>query len=164
MVERKFVSVDPGSTSGVIFVDVRKRRYDDLEGGPSARLREGLMCGDVIAEEFDTRRWWETGMADAIEKFMREGKGAWRDVPLVVEDFILRTADRQRTTLDPVRVTTALVSVLYDRGWRGKVVYQQPSQAKTVATDKRLRLWKIWIKGSAHKRDAMRHAVVYLRS
>lgn len=161
----KFVVVDPGTATGVLFGDLSASRYGRM-GSPMERLREGLASGDVQVEEWDTARWWEPGLVDRVEKFMRQrsrAKGGWTSVPLVVEDFILRTQDKRKTTLDPIRVTAALVAVLRDRGWRGKLVMQQPSQM-SIATDERLRAWKLWVKGSAHKRDAMRHAVAYLNS
>lgn len=158
---KRFVVVDPGTDTGVVFVDLSKARYRKMAGHHG--LAAGMEAGDVVAEEYDTARWWEPGMVDDVERFMRSGSGGWTKVPLVVEDFILRTQDKRKTTLDPIRVTSALVAVLRDRGWRGKLVLQQPSDAKTTVTDERLRAWKLWIVGSAHKRDAMRHAVLYLR-
>lgn len=158
----KFVVIDPGTTTGVILADLRKKKYGEM-GSPSERLRVGMEEGDVQALEVDTRRWWESTLADTVEEFMRSGSGGWTSIPLVVEDFILRTQDKRKETLDPIRVTSSLVAVLIDRGWDGKLVLQQPSQAKSVVTDDRLRAWKLWIVGSSHKRDAMRHAVVFLR-
>ena len=44
-----------------------------------------------------------------------------------------------------------------------EVRYQMASLAKTTVTDDRLRRWGLWAKGSSHARDAIRHAVTYLR-
>jgi len=155
-----FVVVDPGTATGVLLVDIR-----DLFGDTEVeRLREGLEDGSVQALEVDTRRWWEPDLAETLEGWMRSALGSgWVHCTLVVEDFILRTADKRRTTLDPIRVTSCLVGRLQERGWKGKLVLQQPSQM-TVANDKRLREWKLWIKGSAHKRDTVRHAIVWMRT
>lgn len=169
----KFVVVDPGTTTGVLYADLSGRwtvgvGVDGSEGDAGlgvALLREGLARGSVKVEEVETRRWWEPGLADRVEKAMKKRSASgqrWQEVPLVIEDFLLRTQDKRKETLDPIRVTSVLIARLQERGWDGRVHYQQPSDM-TVATDKRLRHWKLWIKGMRHGRDAMRHAVVFLR-
>jgi hypothetical protein len=41
--------------------------------------------------------------------------------------------------------------------------YQQPSDAKGVVTDARLRAAGLWVKGQQHARDAIRHACLGFR-
>lgn len=160
-----FGVVDPGTTTGVLIgaIDPRIRGTDALQ--------IGMESGFVETFEVRTARWWEPDLADAVQSRLMElcsmnpevRSAGWKRCPIVFEDFILRTADKRRTTLDPIRVTSATIAVLRERGWQGKPIYQQPSQAKSVATNKRLKEWNLWVVGSEHERDAMRHAVVYLR-
>lgn len=48
--------------------------------------------------------------------------------------------------------------------WALGITYQSAAQAKGVVTDKRLKSWGLWVPGQQHARDAIRHAVTYLRS
>lgn len=81
---------------------------------------------------------------------------------LVIEDFQLR---QRSADLSPVRVTSALLAHLSDSslGWPAMVRadhclrFQQPAEAKTYATDARLRDWGLWTVGKEHGRDATRH-------
>jgi hypothetical protein len=76
---------------------------------------------------------------------------------LVFEDFQLRT---RFASLEPVEVRAA-----FNARWTWKVIdiqLQQPSHAKTYATDDRLRRWGAWQKGSTHRRDATRHLLLKL--
>ena len=158
---RKFVSVDPGSTTGLVSVNLLSGEYDEMR--EEEALAAGLENGDVIAEEVDTERFWLPDLADKVMEFGKAGRGTWTELPVVIEDFILRTRDSRRKTLDPIRVTSSMLAILWDRGWRGQVFYQQPADAKGIATNERLREWGLWLVGMAHGRDAMRHAVVFLR-
>jgi hypothetical protein len=99
-----------------------------------------------------------------------------RGIPafFVCEDFILtRFKSSDRSGLYPVWVAAAVVGYrngiadAYESGGFGpaapiEVVWQQPSQAKTHATDERLRRWGMWIKGREHERDAWRHFAYFV--
>lgn len=86
---------------------------------------------------------------------------AWEDAEVVCEDFILRQFLPGRDVLDPVRLEFALRCAVRPR----PVTLQQPSLAMSVATDDRMRDWGYWtpLAGKPHARDAVRHAVTYLR-
>jgi hypothetical protein len=71
----------------------------------------------------------------------------------------LRSAERN--VLYPVRIASCLEGLLYKRVNSG-IVYQSPSQAKRFATDQRIKRWGLWVKGSDHVRDALRHCCTYL--
>jgi hypothetical protein len=85
--------------------------------------------------------------------------------PLIIEDFILRQFRQDKSLLSPVRVTAMVEYMLYEQNWNAKhpVRKQQPALAKTTATDERLRDWGLWEAGAPHARDAIRHAVTFLR-
>lgn len=80
------------------------------------------------------------------------------DVPkpnrhVVAEDFVLRLP-ATNTNLTSIWVVAAFHGAV---GLDNVIEYAQASQAKTFAKDERLRLWGLWERGSAHKRDAWRH-------
>lgn len=81
---------------------------------------------------------------------------------LVFEDFVMRLgrgASSKRSLLDPVRVCYACEALTWQRSgirWAFPV-YQQPSMAMNFATNERLRAHGMWVVGSEHRRDAVRH-------
>jgi hypothetical protein len=83
---------------------------------------------------------------------------------VAIEDFVLtRMKSSEREGLDPVRVTSAFITAMEERNLqRGvRVVYQSPSDAKSYATNDRLRYWGVWKVGAEeHERDAMRHMLL----
>lgn len=88
----------------------------------------------------------------------------WPDSAIVIEDFIIRTNNsRSREFLSPVRITEKLDYALWkhSREW----FKQQPSEAKTTASDDRLKRWGMYQKegGLVHARDSDRHAITFLR-
>lgn len=88
----------------------------------------------------------------------------WPGAAILVEDFILRTSNMSRDVLSSVRVTAAFEFGLWMMG-RNEVPRQQPSLAKTTATDDRLKAWGLYRSegGMRHARDADRHAITFFR-
>lgn len=81
---------------------------------------------------------------------------------LVFEDFVVRLgpgASSKRNLLDPERVFWACDTLCLKRdGMRWAFpTRQQPSEAINFATNERLRRHSMWVKGSEHRRDAVRH-------
>lgn len=108
--------------------------------------------------------WWAGEFSGALVKQsdeMVELCEAWEDADIVSEDFILRQFLPGREVLDPVRLNFALECRVRPR----IVAYQQSSLAMSVVTDDRMRAWGFWnpLAGKPHARDAVRHAVTYLR-
>jgi hypothetical protein len=95
----------------------------------------------------------------AYEDVMVDG-----DVLVVVqEDFSLRMMSSDPEMLEPVRWLAVWDHwAATSGGFPFPVVRQMPSE-KSVVTDQRLHLWGLWVPGKEHKRDALRHALVYLR-
>ncbi|MGH3499739.1 MAG: hypothetical protein ACRDQA_02380 [Nocardioidaceae bacterium] len=82
---------------------------------------------------------------------------------IVCEDFILRTQNRSRETLSPDRLRLAIQveEVLHGEG---RIPFlQQPSQAKSTATDDRLKRAHLYFTGMPHATDAARHVALFLR-
>jgi hypothetical protein len=87
---------------------------------------------------------------------------------VAIEDFVLiRFESSERQGLDPVRVTSAFISILEERELNRdiEIVYQSPANAKAYATNDRLRHWGVWeIGAEEHERDAMRHMLLAITS
>lgn len=176
------MAVDPGGTTGVAWGvhNVRRKGIKEV-------LASGRRYGTAEAtggEPYQAAKiveiWnWFAGMC-----------GRHR-IPctLVFEDFVLRPrtsgASAARSGLTPVRITELVRGMLIAQagmlreGVAGdglgepgfifacdigadQIVLQQPSNAKSFATNDRLKRWGVYEKGSDHKRDAMRHLALYL--
>lgn len=89
----------------------------------------------------------------------------WPGAAVVMEDFILRKFDQGRDILSPVRVMEKIEFGLWVLGRDKQAFRQQPSLAKTTATDERLQSWGFYRRdgGLKHARDADRHAITFLR-
>lgn len=133
---RSVFAVDPGGTTGWAFV----------ASGERLVFESGQLVGDEITQ---TRE---------LVRLIRECKAD----DVVIEDFVLRQgiarsgAGSRRVTLSPVRITAMLE---YALGL--SLPKQSAADAKTFATDARLRTWGTYVRGD-HARDAMRHAMLRL--
>lgn len=82
---------------------------------------------------------------------------------MVIESFILRQFSKDPNLLSPVRITASIAQDL----WMHRRYYftQSPAEAKTTATDERLKNWELYDShgGMNHARDADRHAITFLR-
>lgn len=87
----------------------------------------------------------------------------WPGAAIVVESFILRQFSKDQDLLSPQRITAKFEQYLWLDG--RDYFTQQPSEAKTSATDERLREWGFYTSegGLRHARDATRHALTFLR-
>ncbi|WIC89680.1 RuvC-like resolvase [Rhodococcus phage Maselop] len=171
---------DPGGTTGwsVMMIDLA-----DL-ANPKASLHLSLRrwyhgqvdCGaqsgnagdSATANDYDLGIS-ETGEAAGVavlENIIGESIAlAVGPVAVVIEDFIPREQNMSRDFLSPVRVTSRLEQLLWES--RTTTLHrQQPSFAKTTATDARIKDWGMWRDGHAarHARDADRHALTFLRT
>lgn len=83
---------------------------------------------------------------------------------LVIEDFSLRTEVRSREVTSPDRLRLAITAHECIHG-PGRVPFlQQPSMAKTTATDDRLKRAGLYFPGLPHATDAARHALTFVRN
>ncbi len=87
----------------------------------------------------------------------------WPGAAVVVESFILRQFSKDQDLLSPQRITAKVEQYLWLDG--RNYFTQQPSEAKTSATDERLKEWGFYTSegGMQHARDATRHALTFLR-
>jgi hypothetical protein len=160
-------TVDPGGTTGVA-----RGLFNRGHATAAATLQEAVE-GETIAA------WVETGPAVdqawmiAIDfaqwrgKLLRDRRVKSANVFLVIEDFQLR---QRSVELSPVEVTAGILTLLQTPKWaptRPQVTRlpvaierQSPSDAKSYATNDRLRAWGLYPLGRGkgdHKRDALRH-------
>jgi hypothetical protein len=153
MTDKIFV-IDPGTKTGVAWGSAGQ------VGTVASRIAAGSVESRTIEGGFIQQTAQLTGLFDV---YMRKAE----KVHVVVEDFILRKMTSGRELLDPVRVASGFLAVLYDSFAPGfDVTWQQPSAAMTYATNNRLREWGLWIRGSdpalEHQRDARRHFCLYV--
>lgn len=150
------VTFDPGGTTGwsvfgVWWAALRSDRYKLLDN------IDFWSAGQFIG----TDREQSAQMAALAQ--------AWPDAHLLVEDFILRTANPRREVLSPVRLTARFEQALEERKDPrfDKVIYQMPTMAMSSMPDKRLEMmghdFINRTRGQEHARDAVRHALTWLR-
>jgi len=163
------IGLDPGTHTGWCVISLDRRclptAKSERAGGPNKAMAPAVLnsimfyqwgeIGGSLASggsgesEHEQVEWLE-GMLDA-----------WPNAAIVREDFILRTSISDREVLSPVRIGFALDHLLWERSRR--VFLQQPAMAKTTATDERLKSWGLYRPGSAHAKDATRHAITFAR-
>ena len=153
-------AVDGGTTTGVargIFPAYADSTWEGLAAGRWESWEvEGPIaeqCWEIIGEYADWIGWPECKPMDELHVKSRH---------LVFEDFVVRLgtgASSKRVLLDPVRVASGCDVLCKTReGLRWAFPeYQQASVAKNYATNERLRAHGMWVKGSEHRRDAVRH-------
>lgn len=81
------------------------------------------------------------------------------NLKFVIESFALR---QRHADLSPIEIRHQLIARWDVMGWNGRVAAesQTPADAKSYATNARLRRWGGWVVGSPHRRDAMRHLLL----
>jgi hypothetical protein len=165
------VGYDPGVTTGwaALRLDVEMLAS---EGFSSLALRSGGGRNtDLLAWETGVFRGGDGAIADQMMGLVRgvweEGwmeAGASSDVMAIAQEgFILRLMNSDPDLLSPVRI-----NAVFDYLCRTVPVprrKQQPSDAKRVVTDDRLRRMNLWRSGwTEHEKDALRHAVLLARA
>lgn len=146
--EIAILAFDPGGTTGWAVLRLSQACLTEPDVRILASIR-AWECGQYTGPEF--------AHVDQAEGLLDQ----WPAGAVVVEDFILRTANRNRDVLSPVRIGFGLGYLCWKRG---KSPYlQQPAMAKTTASDDRLKAWGLYRPGEEHARDATRHAITFAR-
>lgn len=165
----RFCAVDPGVTTGFLTVDLPSNwRQMDLYNLLSSYFRAanwalegGPAFPSCVQEEVKGHENRQIDHISAVILGRKNRRIMAKSV--IIEDFILRQRTQGRDLLAPVRLGSALNDRLWNAGFQGEIVWQSPSDAKSVVTDARLKQWDLWYSGSPHIRDAWRHMVKYLR-
>jgi hypothetical protein len=152
------VAVDPGGTTGICAVRIEAQT---------------LTAGEFWAHEFYSSieflaydQWPELAAPEAVMNTVLSITASYDGrFPLIIEDFSLRRMSRDRDLLSPVRVGERIAERLAGSPLADGIylVMQTPSEALGTVTDDRLRRWGLYRRGQPHARDALRHAVHFLR-
>ena len=138
------IAIDPGGTTGWALFQVH----------PEA------MGGDPELRALDNVEFWTAGQFygkqdDQIDEIL-ELVHSWPNARLVTEDFILRQLN---AVLSPVEINAILRREVRPRYW----VKQPANLALTTVTDDRQKAWGFWVPGQEHARDAVKHAITFLK-
>lgn len=166
------IALDPGGTTGWSVMSAHAEAMYD----PEVPLLDNIMFwqhGQIDCGSRTGNRG-TSGLGDIEDGVSTSGEAAgvneiisliraWPGAIVVIEDFVVRQFNSSRDFLAPVRITAALNQYMYNQN--RPVFYQQPSLAKSSATDERLKLWKLYDRngGMGHARDADRHAITFLK-
>lgn len=146
------MGIDPGGTTGIAacYVSVRPTMKETMLA--ATRKKSIEVPGDYLSQGKQ--------IASLMNGFMYKAN-VENEIPLsnihfAIEDFVLRRRMEGGATgnLTSCWVAAAAVAIF---GSESNIKWRQASQAKTYATDARLKLWGLWTVGSAHQRDAWRH-------
>lgn len=164
------ISIDPGGTLGwsvmvvhpdalvdkdvPILTNILHRANGQIRAIPPTHGNKAPKALELSLEE---RRCIRTLIGDVL--------GNWAGAAMVIEDFLLRKKVMDRELLSPVRLTAALELAIEYEGLHMTLQRQSPSEAKTAATDARLKEWGLYSRagGMEHARDADRHSITFLR-
>lgn len=147
---------DPGGTTGWSLLSFPKV----IDG-------QDLLATNDQQVVIERKRSWFHGQIDCLPPDFE--LGVWRikrmldlypHAAVVFEDFWVR---QLAVDLAPIKIISSVQQHLWEQGRR--MFIQSASQAKTMATDDRLKLWKCYTRvgGLNHARDADRHALLFLR-
>ena len=164
------ISIDPGGTTGwsrmvvhpealvdpeiPILTNILDRANGQVRAIPATPNGKAPKALNLALEE---RRCIKTLVSDVLYP--------WYGAALVIEDFLLRKKVMDRELLSPVRLCAALELAAEYEGFSMTLHRQSPSEAKTTATDARLKDWGLYSRagGMQHARDADRHSITFLR-
>lgn len=169
------LSFDPGMTTGWA---LHRLDHDVLVSSGFTEAvwssRSGFALGQLTGGEDEqvdemvelTRYAYSLGVYDPEES--ARISGAPPDVFVVVmEDFVPRFLEQDRSFLAPVRLFSKYERELYrirkDSGVCLPYVKQSASDAKNTVTDARLSRWNLYRPGMSHARDAQRHGILAAR-
>lgn len=163
------VAVDPGQTTGMARATVVVETVM-VEGVPAA-LAQSMKFGKFYTCQVPTVPGGDglvirelRSVTDQMQWIhMLDSVSGYRVDEVVIEDFLLRQRTMDRSLLSPVRLTAMLHGALMsDERIDVRTCLQQPSSAKSVVNDERLKKWGMWTIGKQHARDACRHLALRL--
>jgi hypothetical protein len=157
--------IDPGSTSGLVWISRRPKFENDLprffsSGGEMGdRLEIPTSVPDYPLAEYVHA----SDLVDILSAL--DQIHGLRTI--LIEDFILRRSEKSRSLLAPVRLTAMVFTLLQERFTAKtleRIRFEYPSPGKmNVINDVRLKDLGLWLPGKPHARAATKHLVSYLR-
>lgn len=154
--ELHVIGIDPGGTTGWALLTI------------DSRMMYGDMPHEILEWDYGEVTGSEPEQVVSLCRLVRETQSLTykRGPAVVVEDFDVQPHNPTTNLelLSPVRLAAMLAYAQF-RGELAdaRLVLQGRRMAKDTATDHRLRAWGLWVEGSDHIRDAVRHAVTALR-
>lgn len=153
------LALDPGGTTGVAagYVELRPTRRETLATLSNRKAVEVEGSWLEQAEELSAL------MVRFEYAALVEHQIPIPNIHICIEDFILRRRDEGGATGNLTSCWVAAAAhARYVQGQQNDeanpdIKYQQPSHAKTLMTNERLKSYGLWEVGSTHKRDAWRH-------
>jgi hypothetical protein len=138
------IALDPGGTTGwAIFL-----------------VHPDAMGGDPDIPVMVNIEWWTagefTGSSHSQVDEIVELVEAWPSARLVTEGFKLRQLNAE---LDPVEINHTVAWATRPRYW----VVQPAALAMGALPDERQKALGLWVPGKPHARDAVKHAVTFLK-
>lgn len=124
------------------------------------QVHPDAMTGDPEIPVMDNIEWWTAGeftgkQEDQIDQII-ELVNEWPAARLVTERFRVRSI---QALLDPAEINAVLRWAVRPRYF----VEQNPDMAMSTVTDDRQKAWGYWIPGKEHARDAVKHAITFLK-
>lgn len=159
----KVCAVDPGVTTGFC-CGVRSDSHFELsEYEEITVLQMNVPVGGGGGFEGGLGR-----LGELVRKATTYEPGRGHKSVLVLESFVaypgkIHTAQTAWSGFSPIFVTGWLLGYLAKSRRAVEVVYQGAGDAKKVITNDRLRSLGLYVRGSDHVRDAVRHAELYCR-
>lgn len=143
---------DPGGKTGWSVFGVHGDAIED----PECRIIDNIQFWSM-GEFFGPEKEQAREMFELVEQ--------WPTAKIVMEDFVLRKFSSARELLSPVRVKSRFEGRMDQAGDERPIILQQPSLAMTAITDARLQKMGLYnaTKGFEHGRDAVRHALTWLK-
>lgn len=138
------LALDPGGTTGWAIFQVHP---DAVGGDPEIPVMDNV--------EFWTAGEFTGKQADQVDEILALVHD-WPAARLVTEKFQIRQIS---ALLDPAEINATLRWAVRPRYF----VEQQPALAMSTVTDDRQKDWGYWIPGKPHARDAVKHAITFLK-
>ena len=165
------IAFDPGMTTGWCIIQSSLSTWIEITSMQEKLEHSQIQTGEIYSHDdhFVTNDYYHaTEMIELVYKLSAQTLGG--PLSVVVEDFVIRTADQKRETMSPVRITSqfdALLRFYMDEGridWDIERLIQSPGDAKRTCSNERLKLWGVYDSSSGpHQRDALRHAILATR-
>ncbi len=149
------MAIDPGGTTGIAAALLNAGKAQTTHQLLRRAVQKKVLAvGEITAKGRNAETRQAEKLYDEWMKF-KFIANVEKGIPLpyiylVVEDFQLR---QRSVDLSPVKITWGLLSLIPEE----EMLMQQPSEAKSYATNERLRKWGVWAVGKEHGRDAVRH-------
>ena len=164
------IAFDPGMTTGWCIIQSSLSTWVESTSMQEKLQNSQIQTGEIKSydDHFVTNdHHHATEMIELVYRLSARCPGP---ISVVVEDFVIRTADQKRETMSPVRITSqfdALLRFYMDEGridWDIERLIQSPGDAKRTCSNERLKLWGVYDSSSGpHQRDALRHAILAIR-